>query len=198
MFNTFDILLAVVMIASMTLGLIRGVIRECMGLLGWIFAGFVSYASLNPLAEIFRQDLGWKTPWLEYGVAALIFAFILFAMMALAKSLSARISSSFGVFLNRFLGMGYGALRGCLLFGLAFWLLLGPVESKNWPTLVQSSYLTPYILEISQQSKTFLPQSWIRYGQKTMKLFSQKISEEQEGDNTAALAKHETDASDPA
>jgi membrane protein required for colicin V production len=155
-----DIVLLLVLLASVLLGLWRGLVFEVLSVAGWVLAFFLAQwhaeraASWLPLAD--------TAPPLRYAAGfALVFVGTLFASSLLAW-LTKKAFESVGLRpIDRVLGAGFGLLRGMiLLLALALLVRMTPwVDSEPWQQAAG-----PDGLEAALQAlKGFMPDTLAQY-----------------------------------
>lgn len=128
-----DILMLVVMAASILIGLWRGFVFEVLALLGWVVAYFAAQwlaADLAPSLPFGGPDSGA----LRFAAAfALCFVLALVIWGLLAKLVRLLLHATPLSVPDRMLGAGFGALRGGLvLLALATVIMLTPAAQSVW------------------------------------------------------------------
>lgn len=128
-----DITLATVLLASMVVGLVRGLVFEVLSLAGWI----VAYMAAQWLAPEAAPHVGVGSPGspLNIGVAFLIvFVVVLLAWSLCARLVKLLVHATPLSLPDRVLGAGFGALRGLVvLLVLATLVAMTPaVRSAAW------------------------------------------------------------------
>jgi len=110
----FDIAVIVVILLSALLGLWRGVIREVFALGAWIAAIVCTFLFGEQLAQ--ALPIARDAPWLR-SLAGYALVFIgVFLTLSIAGFIFARVVKAIGLsFIDRALGMLFGALRGVLI-----------------------------------------------------------------------------------
>ncbi len=152
--NWIDCLFLGLMGASLLLGLWRGLVFELLSLAGWLVAYGVA-PFLSPWIEscLPQAKLGVSVA----HVAGLVIAFVLvlLAWGLGAKLLRALLHASPLSLIDRFLGAGFGFLRG-LLICLALVLVVGmtpAIESQAW----QGAQSVPVLQTLLQTLRPLLP-----------------------------------------
>lgn len=135
MFNAFDIVLAVVCFVSGVIGLSRGILREAVGLLAWVFAGTVTYACADALHGLLRTVSLDHVPLAETLMMILMFCSLFVAIVSFGSFF---ISSKPGATV-RLLGFVYGIGRALTMIGLVYGFFVLPVEAEKRPALVRAS-----------------------------------------------------------
>ena len=161
-----DLLMAMMIAVSLLMGLWRGFVFELMGIAGW----FVAYFGCPYVAPFIE---GWlPVDWMSTkdrffravpvpghgpSALALVIAFILIlvAWGLIARLVQMLVRATPLSLIDRFLGAGFGALRGALLCILLVALvkLTPAVHSPTW----QASRLAPFFEALLHQLQPLLP-----------------------------------------
>lgn len=118
---------------SALISLMRGFVREALSLAGWIAAFLLAKAFYEPVAEMLVEHI--DTNSIRLGVAwAGIFIVTLFVAGVLNYLIGTMIDKAGLSGTDRFLGMGFGAIRGVLIVAL---IVLGlkqftPIPKDEW------------------------------------------------------------------
>lgn len=151
-FNWFDILLLVIIGVTVIIGIIKGFLRQIIGLLAVILGlllaiKYYSYAGdifgfiRN---EIFAQLLGFFLIFM----AVLCVGWVI--NILLAKAIRGPFKS-----MNRLLGAGLGFVKGVIICTVVvFGFLVFPVNTKA----LENSQLAPYCIEIANITYNLIPQ----------------------------------------
>ena len=127
-----DIVILAVMGISLVFGLFRGLLRELLSLVSWVFAFWIAYRYSASVAEIIDRAL--QNPTLSQAVSAvLVFVIVLVALMVLT-SLIAKVFKATGLAgIDRILGGLFGLGRGVVILLAALILAshTGAVE-QDW------------------------------------------------------------------
>lgn len=128
-----DITLAAVLLASMAVGLLRGLVYEVLSLAGWLVA-YVAAQWLAPDVAV-HVAIGRAGSALNIGTAFLIvFVVVLIAWSLAARLVKMLVHATPLSLPDRVLGVGFGALRGLVvLLALATIVAMTPVaRSAAW------------------------------------------------------------------
>ncbi|WP_251359768.1 CvpA family protein [Kangiella sp. TOML190] len=118
---------------SALISLMRGFVREALSLAGWIAAFLLAKTFYEPVAQMLVEHI--ETNSLRLGVAWVsIFIITLFIAGVINYMIGKMIDKAGLSGTDRFLGMGFGALRGVLIVAL---IILGlrqftPVPKDDW------------------------------------------------------------------
>jgi membrane protein required for colicin V production len=155
-----DIVLLLVLLASVVLGVWRGLVYEVLSVAGWVLAFFLAQwfalraAEWLPLADTAAP--------LRYAAGfAVVFVGTLFASNLLAWLIKKAFESVGLMPIDRVLGAGFGLLRGVILLLALAWLVrMTPwADSEPW-----QQAMGPDALEAGLRAlKGFMPDSFAQY-----------------------------------
>ena len=137
------IALAVLAISALA-GLVRGLVREVLGLAAWVIAAWGAvqlYPALAPTTH------GWFSDPTTGDILAYAIGFIvLLILFSVLANLGARFIqfSALGG-LDRILGLLFGLLRGAAVLVLAYILVGLVLPTAEWPAVVQHARGTPLV-----------------------------------------------------
>lgn len=151
--NWLDILLLIILTLMIIIGLIKGLVRQVIGLLA-IIIGFILALLYYPQAgRIFQAFIRGETLSQFLGFL-LIFSAVILVGVIMSFFLSKLIRGSIKFF-DRILGAGLGFVKGVLICGillLAFFLF--PVNKR----VLQESKIAPYCLYMTRLAVNLIPQ----------------------------------------
>ena len=138
----FDLAVVAVFVASIAVGLLRGLVREVLSLGSWLFAGGLAYLFAPEAAGWFSRWLA--DPRLQVITAAVaIFLFTLVAL-GLVSTLLVKLVASVGLKgVDRSLGGAFGVLRALVISAGAV-LLLRALHFDQAPWW-QAAYLVEFL-----------------------------------------------------
>jgi membrane protein required for colicin V production len=141
MMNWFDYLLIIVMVFSIIAGLMRGLLREAIGLITWVLGVWIAFhfsAGLEPhLGGVLTNEA--IRPWVA---RVLIFLVVLLVGTVLGTLISHFVRLSIFSGMDRFWGGIFGLLRGAVVIA-AFVILCHGLRLQTEPWW-RSSVLVPY------------------------------------------------------
>jgi membrane protein required for colicin V production len=155
---TDGIMLAIIAISGL-LAMVRGLVRELLGIGAWIGAGFAAlafYPHVEPLLDGIINN-----PKLIVPVSfAIVFLVVLVILLVISAWIGSLVRDSVLSGLDRSLGLAFGLVRGgviiCLLYiGLS--MLLQPAE---WPRGLVNARLLPYAQSGAVWIVGFLPPAY--------------------------------------
>jgi len=163
MYNWLDIVLIIILCITFILGLIRGFVKQIIGILAVVVGLALAIIYYPYVSQIFFSLISHRILSNFLG-----FLFIFLAVLGLgglfSHLLSKLIKGPFKFF-DRVLGGVLGTLKGVLICVIiVFALLVFPIN-KNW---LRKSQLTPYCLKVSQAIIHLIPQElkeefWEKY-----------------------------------
>ena len=137
------IALAVLAISALA-GLVRGLVREVLGLAAWIIA---AWGAVQLYPTIAPTTHGWFSDPTTGDILAYAIGFIvlliLFSVLANLAARFIQFSALGGV--DRLLGLLFGVLRGAVVLVLAYILVGLVIPAAEWPAVVQHARGTPYV-----------------------------------------------------
>lgn len=166
MIEWVDITLLVVILLSLVIGVIRGLVKEVMSLLGWVLAGWIAlrYSSgFSVFLENFVVHEG-----VRFALAFLgLFVGVLFASMLLNHLVSKVVQLSGLKAIDRVLGALFGTLRGAVI--VLVLVLLGGIT----PLASDSAWASSYLVDYFGQAANWLSENFS--GQVTQGVENQQI-----------------------
>lgn len=152
--TAFDYAVLAVILASVLLGLWRGVVSEILALTAWVVAFMVARAEASGVADWLGSQIA--EPGMRLAAAyALIFVGVLL-VFAVARLLISLMLKAVGLgLLDRMLGAAFGVLRGILVVFLAV-LVAGmtPLPRADW---WRDATLSPPLETAVMAAKPWLP-----------------------------------------
>ena len=133
--NWVDLAVLAVLLVSALLALMRGLVREVLGIGAWVGAGFFAVWAFPMVRDRFRgwvgsPDLGDPV---AFGTLFLVAVIFLSVISGMAGSV-VRMSLLGGI--DRTLGVVFGLLRGAALVAFAYIAVGMAVPVDNWPPVV--------------------------------------------------------------
>jgi membrane protein required for colicin V production len=141
--NWVDLVVLGVVVVSAVLALMRGFVREVLGIGAWVGAAIVALwgaPGLEPRVRAFTGDVDFAAP-LTY-VLVFIVALVLLSVVAGLIGGVVRGSALGGV--DRTLGIVFGIVRGAALVIVAYIAAGFLMVPERWPTPVLESRALPY------------------------------------------------------
>lgn len=151
--NGADLLILSVLIISVLLGLVRGFVREAIGLLAWLGGLWLAWR-YAPLLEPFLGGAVGEPPISTWTARVLIVLFVLLLGWLIAAVLSHLLRhSELSLLVDRLLGATFGVLRGAVV--IAVFVLLGQFVQLTTVDWWKESRLLPYATELAGWIQTF-------------------------------------------
>jgi membrane protein required for colicin V production len=153
----FDAVVLAVIGLSILVAISRGLVRESLAIGVWIAAAAVAWLAFDLVRPLIAAEIG--ESWITDGTTM---AAVFMVPWVVFKVLAAMISSalSLGVFgaIDRFLGAGFGLVRGVALVGAAYLGLALAIEPAKYPDGVRRSLMLPYVQDTAVLLAGWLPQ----------------------------------------
>ncbi len=151
-FNWLDIILILILAAAFVVGIIKGLVRQIVGILAALVGLFVALAFYPYLSGAFRLLM--KNDTLrDFLSFATIFLLMLLIGWVIGRLFTKAMKGPFK-FLNHVLGGVLGLLKGSLLCGiLVFAMLIFPVDTEA----LRGSALSPYCIVITRSVIDLIP-----------------------------------------
>jgi len=152
-----DILVLLVLFASLIFGFFRGFVKELLSLMAWAFAFFVAYYFSSSVAINLPFEAEFSIKYV--GSFVLIFIFVLIVSSILIKFLSTFIHKIGLGASNIILGGLFGVLRGIIIVYFLIFLIekTSFVDEPTW----QYSNSIILIKLIVEKTFPYLPQDWV-------------------------------------
>lgn len=154
--QAFDIIAGLVLLTSAISGLVRGAVREVVGVMSFVIAVVLSLVALRFSGPFFQ---GFIDPaWMATVVAVLaVYGLIYLTLRLLGAGMVRRVHGhgAFGA-LDRAIGGGFGLIRALVVLGL-FNLLFGLVSGGGGPAWVREAALFPLTEASGKVLKVFAP-----------------------------------------
>lgn len=155
--NAIDGIILVVLGLSALIGLVRGLTREGLGLMGWVGATLLAPLSLPAVSPITRGYI--SNPMLADGVTlAINFILLLIAFTILSHVLAGYVKESKVGGLDRVLGLGFGIIRGSFILATLELGLSIFVGRPHYPAPLNDSRLVPAVMHLSNGLRELIPQ----------------------------------------
>lgn len=134
--HVVDIGVAVVLLVSAILGLVRGFTRELFSILAWVGAGAISYFAY-PYVQPWLNDLIEIELLSELGAAIGVFVIAMIVLSLIFSALADKLKGKKTGALDRSLGFLYGLARGGVIVVLAYLILSWFVpQEEQWAWLL--------------------------------------------------------------
>jgi membrane protein required for colicin V production len=160
-----DITLAVIMLVSGFLAMVRGLTREVLSIFSWVVAAIV------PLYLYFyKQDL-WlsllqyilnyfdKRPYADMLLGGIIFVVVLIVVGLICARISDSVLDSRIGALDRTLGFIFGLARGFALVVIAYYIFSGFVPEENQPQWISKARSLPVLIQTGDAIASLLPEN---------------------------------------
>jgi membrane protein required for colicin V production len=151
--NGADYLIVGVLLASMLLGMLRGFVREAIGLLAWLGGLWLAWR-YAPHLEPYMGGLVGDPPVSTWTARILILLSVLLIGWLIAGILGYFLRhSALSVLVDRLLGLLFGTVRGAVV--VAVFVMLGQFVELNRVEWWRRSELLPYASELASWLQSF-------------------------------------------
>jgi membrane protein required for colicin V production len=155
--NAIDAIILVVLVLSALIGLVRGLTREGLGLMGWVGATLLAPLSLPAVNFIARGYI--SNPMIADGITLTVnFIILLIAFTILSHILAGYVKDSKVGGLDRVLGLGFGIIRGSFMLGTLEIGLSIFIGREQYPAPLIESRLVPAVIHLSNGLRELIPQ----------------------------------------
>ncbi|NNM57167.1 CvpA family protein [Acidocella sp.] len=148
----------VIVILSAAFSMVRGFVREALGVAAWIGAAFAAvkfYSLVQPeMASILPKNL------VDYGSMALVFLVVLIVLSLISALIGGYVRDSALSGLDSSLGLVFGAVRGALVVCLAYIALSVGVAPEQWPAPVNNARFLPMAYQGATALVSLLPKQY--------------------------------------
>ena len=156
--NALDIVIAVLLLVSVALGIVRGFAREVLSVITWVLAFWIAQSFADILAPRLTRFQHPSTRHAVAWTAIFLGGLLLGALVSFAMG---QIVGGYRVLtrVDRTLGAGFGLLRGALFAGLiiAIGVHAGWSASPQW----RRSHLLPVFEPMRGLVESWLPAGWL-------------------------------------
>ena len=155
--SLIDILVILVLFASLIFGFFRGFVKELMSLMAWISAFFIAYYFSSSVAIVLPFDAEFSIKYITGFV--LIFIFVLIISSILIKFISTFVHKIGLGASNIILGGLFGILRGIIIVYFLIFVIekTSFAEDASW----QQSNSIVLIKLLVEKTFPYLPQDWL-------------------------------------
>lgn len=154
--NVFDIAIIIIIAFSIAISFFRGFLREAISLVTWVLAAVFALKFYHPLADALSDYI--NSPTMRVLVAGIgIFLVVLILGMIFSAIVRMMVDKSGSLnFLDRVVGVVFGAARGILVVALIIlFLQVSEYDKHDW---LQKSELVPQFNSLVTWLRSFLPE----------------------------------------
>jgi membrane protein required for colicin V production len=143
-FTVIDAIVGVIIVLSALLAYSRGLVREVLAIAGWVGAAIVAFLFADQVQPLVRQVpvvgdfIGDSCELSIIAAFAAVFAVVLVVVSIFTPLFSSVIQRSALGAVDQGLGFLFGALRGVLLVGIAFFIYQTVLSAQNIPMVEDS------------------------------------------------------------
>lgn len=172
-----DIVFVTILVISAVIGLIRGAVKEVMSLVGLAAAVYFAFKFSDLLSKSYISKV-FEDPRVSYIIAFVLIIILTLFVVAIISSLINKLLNISGLsFVNRFLGLVFGLLRGTLINAILV-LVIGFIPGVSNEAWWKDSKLAPIFRNIVQQASGQLPKdlsSYLDSGKKTLNAVGETV-----------------------
>jgi membrane protein required for colicin V production len=155
----FDIIVLVVVGLSALAAMMRGAVREVLGLVTWVGAAIVAFLALPYAGPLVRPVVAGNA--LADGVAAVVVFLVALIVLKMLSGMVARTVEGSAVSpLDKVLGLAFGAARGLFVLCAAYLAVSYVIKPDLQPEWVRSAYLIAPIQEGARRIEGVLPAAY--------------------------------------
>jgi len=154
--NILDLSLMALLAFFLVRALMRGFVREVMGLAGVITAVVVSAMAYEPLGRFLAELADSKSAWWDVAAFGIILAIIFIFFTYLGLALSRLVNSGPFSSLDRLAGAGVGLIKGVLVCYILLHIVVLIIPFKL-PRVLEGSFMTPYVLRAGEFVVSLVP-----------------------------------------
>lgn len=158
-YGTVDLVVTAVVVISVIFAFYRGLLRELLGITGWILAGLGALWSYEPLLKFFSTRVEKVQVW-TIASTVTVALIILIIMTLINAHVTGKLRKSSLSGLDRILGGAFGVLRAGLLIVLAWTFMRQMMFSPQRMTeMKKQNVVIPYLNQGSDWMEKLLPES---------------------------------------
>lgn len=158
-YGTVDLVVTAVVIISVIFAFYRGLLRELLGITGWILAGLGALWSYEPLLKFFSTRVEKVQVW-TIASTVTVALIILIIMTLINAHVTGKLRKSSLSGLDRILGGAFGVLRAGLLIVLAWTFMRQMMFSPQRMTeMKKQNVVIPYLNQGADWMEKLLPES---------------------------------------
>ncbi len=180
-----DLVFITILVISTIIGLIRGAVREVLSLVGLAVSIYLAFKFADTLSNDYISKFFEQQPQISYIIAfVIIIVASIFAIALINLFFSQLLKASGLSFVDRFLGLVFGVLRGglfCAILTMVINFIPGSTQADWW----KKSSLAPFFQNVASYSSDYIPDSVKNYFSKD------KTGTQSTNSNTESGAKEE-------
>jgi membrane protein required for colicin V production len=162
--NAADLFVAVVLVLSCLVALVRGFTREVLSIVGWVGAALATIYGFG-YARVYARTLIESEVIADIAAGVALFLVSLIILSILAQSIGGRIANSRLSALDRTLGLLFGLARGALFVVLAYLALGWVMPPTDQPAWLKEARTRPLVEAGAEWLKSLAPATFRNGGQ---------------------------------
>lgn len=139
------------------IGLLRGFVREVLGIAGWVGAGIIAVWAHRPVVAWLAPQLGPHSALADPLAYGLTFVVALTVLLVLTHLISRGVHRVGLGGIDRLLGLVFGLARGAAVVAVAYMLAQMLIPVQNWPPAVRQSRSLPLVYDLARWAVDLLP-----------------------------------------
>jgi membrane protein required for colicin V production len=148
-----------VIILSAVFSLVRGFVREILGVAAWLGAAYAALRGYQLVEPYVGSVVAARNLVIPISIAV-VFIIILIILSVISAWIGGMVRESALSSLDRSLGLVFGAVRGAVILSLAYIVLSMFVQEQDWPPPVAQARLLPYAYDGANLLVGLLPQAY--------------------------------------
>lgn len=148
-----------IVVLSAAFSMVRGFVREVLGVGAWIGAGLAAI-KFYPLVQPEISSILPMKNLVVYAAMAVIFIVVLIVLSLVSALIGGLVRDSALSGLDRSLGLVFGAVRGALIVCLAYIALSVGVAEAQWPAPVVKAHFLPMAYQGATALVSLLPKPY--------------------------------------
>jgi membrane protein required for colicin V production len=145
-----------IVILSAVFSMVRGFVREVLGVFAWLGAAFASLR-FYPLVQPYVNSVLPMKNLVVYVSMGAVFLVTLIVLSLVSALIGGMVRESALSGLDRSLGLVFGAVRGAVIICLAYIALSVGVDQAQWPAPVVNARVLPLAHEGAEVLVSYLP-----------------------------------------
>jgi membrane protein required for colicin V production len=146
----------VIVILSAAFSMVRGFVREVLGVFAWIGAAFAALR-FYPLVQPYVNSVLPMKNLVVYVSMGVVFLVTLIVLSLISALIGGFVRESALSGLDRSLGLVFGAVRGAVIICLAYIALSVGIDQSQWPAPVVNARFLPWAHEGAEVLVSYLP-----------------------------------------
>ncbi len=148
-----------IVVLSAAFAMVRGFVREVLGVFAWLGAGFAAIR-YYPLVQPYVNSVLPMKNLVVYAAMGVVFLVTLIVLSIVSALIGGFVRDSALSGLDRSLGVVFGAVRGAVIICLAYIALSVGVDQGQWPAAVVTARFLPWAHAGAVDLVSYLPHQY--------------------------------------